>query len=1680
MKKFLVYLLVIIVAVSLGFSVFYLVRDNERISLSTTSIYVKKGDTFDVDLDWENKKAFSDYEVISSNNSIVNPNGDGTFTANEGGMAKITFRTSNAKYRNLTCTVLVGDGTISNPYYISTPTELLSIGNTVIVDGVQVNKDFTVDKCYQLISDINVASGINGSSYWLPIAYNNENGFTGKFDGNGHSISNANIDIDAYENAVKDLINIPEGQKNIISENVGFFSKIGVNGTVCGLTLNNVNISSSATNYKNVGTIAGVSLGTIERCDVRTSTINAPGTENVGGIVGTMLSTEVDKNLKTNNRTTARLDRSNANVKIGYATNSNETNKGASGNVGGLVGYNYGNIIVYSYALGSVKLNDSALTYGGLVGKNDNFDFGDYGYNNKYMYQQNGGRIKDCYTNISLSINNLSEEKLQAIKNGSNDRILIGGLIGYNVDAEIIADNSEVVKDKPTINRIIGNYYNAQNLNMEESKYVEDSEGNDISYIITKNFQTGTGKYTVNGVVLSNVDKQYSIQGKSLGELQLPETYISHVTYEYVISEEGGESQVESKVDWKFGTVWNIANGVNEGLPYLNYDPALKVSDEIYNVSDGVSIRYVSDLKNLKIDGHYILCQDLDLSDIDWSSDEWMIGKTKERAFKGSIESALRLNKDGSTSYFKITGLKTQEQTDANDSNITTIQNAAFIGYADGSAGGYLKNLTIENANILNGVNSAAFVASNGYGIVVQNADGTQDEGQQKGIDILNCNVYGSTIKGTKNVGAIAAINYNGSNILGSTVSNSYGKDGVTINRITNIILKTIDTDATLGGIVGKNFGLVDKTIVKGEVLISASSDEEFSTNIFAGGIAGVNRGTVSNSSITTKSGISVDVKLTCSVGGIVGQNLSAITNCKAITSIASDNETLENVYAGGIAGSVEVDGYINNCYVNSQISGYNAGGVVGYADAKNAFNMNEGFIDKNGIIKTVEQCAVDKDSVVTGQFAGGLVGKIKNAYVLNSYTAASLEGVSASSVKAGFCPELPFATSNNTVTGGFIERSYSICNFSTTNGENYGFTKSEILKDPIWPMSYWFKRTAGYVSNCAFANKGVTGNPKKPDTGNFLQDFADWWNGWAKWGAVKNPAFDVNDFKGTSGVLFNLLPEGDNNVWSFKANEFPTLNAVNNLEENITKNEIIWDYTTEYSFETDATNVKTDDLKTKYIAKISNGASFKFKLNLAPQYNPNEVVVKANGIELTLKDGYYLIDTVLKDYKIEVSNFVYKNFSSVLDDNSNKVATIKQEIVKNGNNPNANQSIIEYGDTVKTFVTLKEGYAETAEGMKVFIGDVELGRKEIEIDGNKQYYYEYVATSNVVLSIRNVNIVKYAIALKAVDETKINVEFLNEVNYGTENYSFVITPKEGYELSSLVVKFNGVELTKEDASTEDNLVYVIKERILKNCTIEATGANLKVFNLNSDASNTLLDVVFKDNATTANYGTDVTFEIKLNAGAEKKDGFKVFVNDVEVTEESGVYKILAIKENIVVKVEGVGLIEHSISLTPVAGASVEIRNEAGEVVDKVEYGKFFTFTVSLEEGYQTTAEFQVIVNDNIVTAIDNVYKVENVTEAQTIVINGVEKVKLEVTFNLPAGATIVLNETIYNNGETVKIEYGTDYTFKVVIDSAYEKDIDFKVEVNGVGLNAIDGDSYTITSITELQTIVVSGIKLI
>lgn len=549
MKKFIIYLLVIVVAVSLGFAVFFLVRDNEVISISSATIYKDAGSKpFTIDVNHQNKKSYTKITISVSNENVVSYDSkNNSFTAVSGGIARINFRTTNAKFRNLWCDVIVGDGTEESPFYISTPEQLAAIGAGVmdsngIFAGSADYPQYRSDACYKIVADID-AKDIN-EGYWIPLR-----AFSGRLDGNGFTIKNVNIDRESYVQFASKEDNTYD--PTIFSSiNAGLFQEITATGMVYNLKLENM---SAYGRYTKFGSIAGINRGTIERVEVKDANLCVETIVSFGGLVADNITTESGQD-DTYVRHIARIDRCSINMIAGKKTvfadngTSSEVVLGMTGVIGGLVGNNKGGTIVYSYANGEVSFADntsSVITYGGLVGENRYIKLEKIGGKYASIYQ--GANIKDCYSNLKTNFVTNPEIYLSTF----------GGAIGVNTDAATAKYDGDNSKDVVQ-NFIIGVYYNKDNLNIKQKD-------------ILKNF-SGIAYFNMAGKFLPQQDEKMIVYGLTTEEMKDANNYNSHTTYNIEFDENGESQGIKmTEVKWLFGTVWAIDSDNNDGMPYLNY-----------------------------------------------------------------------------------------------------------------------------------------------------------------------------------------------------------------------------------------------------------------------------------------------------------------------------------------------------------------------------------------------------------------------------------------------------------------------------------------------------------------------------------------------------------------------------------------------------------------------------------------------------------------------------------------------------------------------------------------------------------------------------------------------------------------------------------------------------------------------------------------------------------------------------------------------------------------------------------------------------------------------------------------------------------------------------------------------------------------------------------------------------
>lgn len=530
MRKFLAWTFILTTAVALTFVVAKLIGAMEVITVSASGaelvelgdniVYTEVGESFSIEINQSNKNPNTEVSVSSDNENIVKANEDGTFTAVGGGHTVIRVTTTNIYFRNLKIEVFVGDGSNSSPYYLFNAEQLASIGRPTVD-----YPNYQLFNSYRLIADINVSS-ISGG-LWKPL-----DAFSGRFDGNGYTISDIHINKNTYINQ----FGMEHAEKFV---NNGLFSKIEENGAVYNLKIKNFKVTSIHDERQTtIGAVAGINNGKIERIEVIDANITA-NASYIGGVVGINQTKEISTPVYK--KFNARVDQASANVNFG-----NALAHGITGVIGGIAGKNEGGTVIYSYAVGEVYIENGA-TYGGIIGENTFIESEFGGYEN--------AKLKDSYSSVKLYI--------YYVQNPST--VIVGGVIGVNNDKTVAGE---------TINTIMGIYYNINNLNIPES-------------LVPYKVYDGIGKDIIDAVTSERAEAINFVYPYSQAQLAIKDNFISHDKKEIIINSNNEiirESTVTVK--WNFNSIWKIDANTNNGFPTLRYLEINDISTEDYSEYD--------------------------------------------------------------------------------------------------------------------------------------------------------------------------------------------------------------------------------------------------------------------------------------------------------------------------------------------------------------------------------------------------------------------------------------------------------------------------------------------------------------------------------------------------------------------------------------------------------------------------------------------------------------------------------------------------------------------------------------------------------------------------------------------------------------------------------------------------------------------------------------------------------------------------------------------------------------------------------------------------------------------------------------------------------------------------------------------------------------------------------------
>lgn len=271
MKKFLLYCIIVVVILFLGFTTYYIVANKENIVLANSETQIIKlniGDYFYLEeiVIHTQPHNGTTIAVEIENDEVVSYNEDECkFEAKKVGATTIKIIPSNDKFGPFTLTANVGDGSSQEfPIYIDNAEKLASIGADgsywQSIDINTKNKMF-----YELTDDIRLTD-----NPWTPLFTTANEGFSGVLNGANHIIYDMTINEDF--------------------ENAGLICSIAENGVVKNICFKNANISGE---FTNAGIVAGKNSGTISLIDIQDSSLtNDSNSGKSGMIVGVNVGTE--------------------------------------------------------------------------------------------------------------------------------------------------------------------------------------------------------------------------------------------------------------------------------------------------------------------------------------------------------------------------------------------------------------------------------------------------------------------------------------------------------------------------------------------------------------------------------------------------------------------------------------------------------------------------------------------------------------------------------------------------------------------------------------------------------------------------------------------------------------------------------------------------------------------------------------------------------------------------------------------------------------------------------------------------------------------------------------------------------------------------------------------------------------------------------------------------------------------------------------------------------------------------------------------------------------------------------------------------------------------------------------------------------------------------------------------
>ena len=764
-----------------------------------------------------------------------------------------------------------GSGTKADPYRISNAEEMLWFAN--LVNGKLSSTAQNRYACAELTADIDLASVCSSSvASWTPIGFDDDNAYSGTFDGKSHTVSNIYINTPSTKRnglfgttkgaTIKD-IKMLRGTIDGYRRCAALVGSAIEGSHIEGAIINDITISGE----NSVGAVAGgAESSDIINCSVQNVNINAQ--TYVGGLCGYMDAASVSKCTLTN------VSVSSTSYYIGGVIGDMKNKSSVSlccmsGSVkgtyyiGGFVGYSESSTI-------SCCMTEATVT-STLTGSSKAHTGGFAGYVKL-------GEISQSFT-TSPSVTCSS----------SSSQPNIGKFAGYcSADVHYCSylDEMAVKNNGSTITNSI---YTMEGLGNAAKTTAEEYANGQAAFFLNKNMTGGDvwlqNLVTDNYPSLTAANKVYASGTLNCdGSAQSSTTFTNNSSATATASVHSNEYTTQG--------ICSLCNSINTYL--ISTD-----ANGVYQIANAKDLQWFAKIVNSGTDkaAKAILTNDIDLSSVcSASAGNWEpIGNYSSPAiifcgsFDGQGHDIKGLYINATTPYQGLFGYTDNAEIkdfSISASSVTGTTNAALaIGYASGSSVSGIT--TTSDAQVTANIRTAGII---GY--------------VYSGCDIKDCH----------NAATVTCTNNEGAGVSGYVYGN-----GITIDNCSNSGIITATKGEKCGGVLG---GLAS-TAQQGIIVTRCFNTADITAQ---GGVIGASdllvmgvNGTAIKQNLHIIKDCANTGNVTCghtSMGGVIVYathlNLENCYNTGVITSTNPQNIT------GGVLGNAVASVNITNCYCDA------------------------------------------------------------------------------------------------------------------------------------------------------------------------------------------------------------------------------------------------------------------------------------------------------------------------------------------------------------------------------------------------------------------------------------------------------------------------------------------------------------------------------------------------------------------------------------------------------------------------------------------------------------------------------------------------------------------------------------------------------------------------------------------